>query len=530
MSDFYGKIKNTVDNVSATENGMTGYKTTNHALLDFNFKVSSFRSQTEAEILKEFKKIIAENEQYVLKYLFYLRDAREGIGERKLFRVCLKELLKANFENKDEIINQAIYYIAEYGRYDDLMIFMDTAYENVVVSAIKKQLKEDFANYKANKPISLLAKWLPSANASKTTRKLALKLIDALGTNERMYRRTLSALRGYSNVIETKMCAKEWDKIDYNAVPSKANIKYANAFLKNDEKRRRDYLSKLAAGDKSVHINSSVNFPHDIVAKYGLYGRNYREDMEQLWKALKPCEGLKDTIVVRDGSGSMKARIGNSNVSALEVSTALAIYCSQYTQSEFKDKFITFSKEAKIVDLSKAGSLRTKLNICVKEADCSNTDLENVFDLILKTAVDNQMKPEEIPSTVLVISDMEFDPSHESIGWYGNGHNFSSNIIDSVARKFKAHGYTLPKLAFWNVASRTGTIPCKTNENGVVLISGFSQNVLSMVMNGKTDPYEALVEELNKKRYEPVPLLKFTQNISTTKRTTKQVDVPDFLK
>ena len=534
MSDFYNKMKGVQENVSYTENGMAGYKHTDHALVDFNFKVSSYRTSKDGAI-RDFKKVLAEHEAYVLKYLMYLRDAREGIGERDLFKRCILELLKSNVSDKDEIVSTLIAQTPEYGRWDDLWVLLDTKYKAEVINAVKIQLASDMkklveANGKVNESISLLGKWMPSENASsKETKRLALVFIKELGATPRSYRKMLSALRGKLNVVETLTCANEWEKIDYNTVPSKANLKYKNAFLKHDEERRREFLSKAIAGDKNVKVHMTVAFPHEIVSKYGRgYRMEYDQSLEAYWKNLKPCVGLKDTIVVRDGSGSMTSTVGGTNISALDVSTALAIYCSQYLEGSFKDKFITFSSQAKLIDLSSYGSLKTKLERTYGEDDCSNTNIQNVFELILNTAVESNMKPEELPSTVLIISDMEFDPSSNS-SWYG-GFNAGSNVFKLMDQKFKAAGYKLPKIAFWNVNSRTGTIPCKYNENGVLLISGFSQNVLSMVMNGKTDPYDALIEELKKERYANIPLVAFADGEKKETKKIDKIDMPDFLK
>jgi len=524
VNNFYNNLKEVQENVSITENGMQGYKHTDHAMVDFNFKIPSYRTNKQ-EALEDFKKILQEKDENVLKYLMYLRDAREGVGERDLFRTCLVEFLKSNFENKDEVVDKIITSTTNYGRFDDLFVLFDTQYKDSVINFLHNQLKEDFKNYHQNKSISLLSKWLPSENASsKKTRALARMLIDSFNTTPKWYRKTLSTLRSYLDVTEVKTCANEWDKIDYNHVPSKANLKYRNAFLAHDEERRREFLSKALSGDSNVKVHMNVAFPHEIVHKYGRgYNLAYDQSLEAYWKNLKPCVGLKDTIVVRDGSGSMLwGTIGDTNVTAIDVSTALAIYCSQFLCNEFKDKFITFSSNARLVDLSKCGSLQSKLKTTYYYDDCSNTNIENVFELILDTAIESNMKQEEIPSTVLIISDMEFDGSMGA----------SSNVFKNMSAKFEAHGYKLPKLAFWNVNSRTNTIPCKYNENGVLLISGFSSNVLNLVMNGETDPYVSLVKELNGDRYKDVPLIKFvdTYNSGVGVKSTKIIETPKFLK
>ena len=543
-SNFYGKMQDVKENVSYTENGMEGYKHTEHALTDFNFKVASYRT-SKGNAVNDFNKVLKEKETYTLKYMMYLRDAREGMGERDLFKTTMLELLKSNVDNKDEIVSTLIAQTPEYGRWDDLWVLLDTKYEPEVINAVKIQLAEDMkklVNAKGEhvESISLLGKWMPSENASsQETKRLARIFIKELGATPRSYRKMLSALRGRLNVVETLACANEWKKIDYNTVPSKANLKYKNAFLAHDEERRREFLSKAIAGDSTVKVHMSVGFPHEIVHQYGRgYRMEYDQSLEAYWKNLKPCVGLKDTIVVRDGSGSMTSTVGGTQVTAMDISTALAIYCSQYLEGSFKDKFITFSSQAHLIDLSECGSLKSKLERTYREGDCSNTNIENVFELILKTACDSNMKPEDLPSTVLIISDMEFDPSTgSSNGWWSCGMNAGSNVFKKMDAKYKYYGYKLPKLAFWNVNSRTGTIPCKFNENGVLLISGFSQNVLSMVMNGKTDPYEALIEELDSERYAPIPLVTFGENTSpsVTKKlrksgkSSKKVEMPEFL-
>jgi len=547
MADFYGTMQKVQDNVSITENGMTGYKTTYHPLLDMNFKISSYRHLTNQDICNDIDKILAEqgDAKYLLKFLFMVRDVREGLGERRLFRVALQHLIsKANFTNKDEIINDLIKnQIVEFGRYDDLYaIFMGTKYQDTMIETILNQLKQDYANMEKNKPISLLAKWMPSENTSSAeTRKMAKIFIKAFGTSAKDYRQALSKLRAYLKVTETYTSANEWGKIDYNQVPSKANLKYKDAFLKHDEERRRDYLAALRVGvdkdGKEVKINSTVNYPHEIVSKYGTYYNltPYDEALEQLWKNLKQKDGLNNTIVVRDGSGSMTTAIGSGKTTALDVSTALAIYCSERLNGTFKDKFITFSSQAKLVDLGNFDSLHAKLERCRKEGDCSNTNIENVFNLILNTAVEGNIKPEDMPEQVLIISDMEFDPAStrgSNYFTYGGMHA-DTNVFKKAAKNYNEAGYKLPKLVFWNVCSRTNTIPMKQNENGVVLVSGFSVNTLNMVLNGETDPMLALVKEIDSKQYEAIPYLEnitLTNITSTTNNNKRVIKKPDFLK
>ena len=360
-----------------------------------------------------------------------------------------------------------------------------------------------------NNSISLLAKWMCSENASsEKTRKYAKILREGLGLSSREYRKMLSEMRKYLDVVETKMSAKNWSEIKYEAVPSRANLIYNNAFLRNDEERRRDYLSKLEKGE--TKINASVLYPHDIVHKYskGGWGRGIKTKdatIEALWKVLPDTvNGCGNTIVVADGSGSMTTTIGgNTGVTALEVANALAIYFAEHSSGEFKDKYITFSERPQLVDFSKVKSLHDKLQIALAHDEVTNTNIEKVFDLILTTAINNNMNQEDMPKNILIISDMEFD-SATSVYSRSSYNRPSKRLFDVIAQKYAAHGYKIPRLVFWNVNSRTGTIPVKENDMGVALVSGFSVNIVKMVMSGKTDPFECLLETLNSERYAPV--------------------------
>ena len=506
MATFMDKVQENLDNTSYTENGAKGYKSTGSDLVDFFYKVSSFRNMSEEDIIKEFDKI--KDNPNTLRLLFYIRDPRNGLGERRLFRICMKHLLSDDhFQEgwKDPLLFQYLLMkVYKYGRADDMYYvfdFDDMQYNTWFKQFICKNISEDLKAMEENKPITLLAKWLPSENASsELTKQLATMTRHMLGMTSKEYRQTLSKLRKYIDVTERKMCARDWSEIDYSKVPSKANLLYSNAFMKHDEERRTEFLNKLKSGDKSVHINSEVNYPHDIVHKYMSDSywcrlKDYDETLEQLWKALKPVDGIKDTLVVRDGSGSMSDSVGNTAITALDVATALAIYCSQYCSSAYKNKFITFSTNPRFVNLTTCKNLHDKLVKTYKEDECSTTAIEKVFDLILEVAVHHNLKQKALPKQILIISDMEFN----------QGTNYTGNPIQAAQEKFAQHGYKVPRLVFWNVLSRTCTVPIKENDLGVTLVSGFSQNVLNLVMNGDTDTLKALLKELDK--YEEIPLI-----------------------
>ena len=508
---FMNAVKNTLNeefNYSVTENGALGYRTSGKELTDLNFAVASMRGMNEKTIYDKFMKAYFEDKMMALRWLFFARDVRGGLGERRLFRTVLKNMAK----DDPDTVKRLAYLVSEYGRYDDLWCLFGTDVDGVVFDIIKKQLSDDIANMAENKPVSLLAKWLPSVNASSTRTKMDARYIcKNLGMTERKYRKILSSLRSYIDIVESKMSAKKWEDIKYETVPSRANLIYNGAFLRNDEERRREYLSKLEKGE--TKINAGTLFPHDIVHKYsGTTGWScsvgkYDATIESLWKALPDTVNeCGNTIVVADGSGSMCCNIGgNTCVTALEVANALAIYFAEHSSGEFKDKYITFSSRPQLVDFSKCDSLRDKLRVALTHSECSNTNIEKVFDLILATAVNNHMKQEDMPRNVLIISDMEFDSCatcNNGSRWYADRPD--TRLFEVIKKRFKNAGYQMPRLVFWNVNSRTGTIPVKENDLGVALVSGFSTNVCKMVMSGKTDPYECLVETLMSERYDAV--------------------------
>ena len=487
-------------NHSITENGAIGYKSTGSALVDINYRLSSLRQSSEEEIIGLFDKAFFENREYALKWLFFARDAREGVGERRLFRICYKRLAELDID----AFNNNLVNIQEYGRWDDLvsLIGISDGTDKNIISVIQNQLNQDLDNYNNQKPISLLAKWLPSENTSSTSTKIqAKRVIKLLDMTPRKYRLMLSQLRAYSNVVEVKMCDNKWGEIDYEKVPSLANLKYKNAFMKHDESRRREYLNSVEKGTSKINMN--VATPVDIVAGYSTYFRlkDYDETLEIAWKNLKDIM-VEDTLVVADGSGSMTVPV-SGKTTALDVANALAIYTSEHNSDPYKNRYITFSSKPQFVEFAQSDSLKTKLETALKHDEVANTNIEAVFDLILGVALENDIAPEDMVKNILIISDMEFDMAQRG-SYFGTSIPLTKSLFETISSKYEDAGYILPKMIFWNVNSRTHTVPLTQNELGVILVSGFSQNVLKMMMTSKLDPYEVLVDTITSPRYDRI--------------------------
>ena len=502
MKTFLDNVDDYLNKFSYTENGAIAYRSSGNELVDFNFKISYYREH-QKEIEKDFDNLLDnyDNNETIARFLFYIGDIREGLGEREIFKVCLKKFLK--LLSKEKAL-QILSFVSEYNRWDSLwkIVIDDDELFNIALPIINNQLLKDLENLDEDKPVSLLAKWLPSENASSIeTKESAKKIRRALKLSSKMYRLVLTALREQIDVTEVKMSSNKWNEISYEKVPSKANLIYSNAFMKHDSERRTRYIESLQKGE--AKINSSVNYPYEIIDKYtkGAFYyydaidtvRTYNELYEQMWKAL-PKLNIKNTLVVRDGSGSMLDKVGNT--SCLSVATSLAIYLSENNSKAWKDKFITFSAHPKIVDLSNYNTLMEKINVAYKEADCSNTNIYKTMKLVLDTAIENNISQHDMPEMILIISDMQFDER----SFHMNG-----SLFDNIKLEFEKAGYKLPRICFWNVTgNHSGTIPMRENEYGLILCSGFSVNIVKMFLSGKVNPYQILLDTLYSKRYDPI--------------------------
>lgn len=514
---FMHKLKDVLNyeyNTAVTENGAIGCRTTGKALLDFNFAVSSLRNASPEEIVHQFVKAYYEDALLAIKWLFFAGDVRQGLGERRLFQTLFIYLA----ENHIEIAKALMPLIPEYARWDIVVSLINTPLAEDAVSMLAKQLTEDRINMKNGAPISLCAKWLPSENASaKQTKHLARALAAKFSMTAKEYRRMLSAFRKYLNITEVLMSSGKWSDIPYEAVPSRANLIYNKAFLRNDEARRKSFLESVKKGEQQIHAD--VLFPHDIVHSYWVSHeekagkssvqvfqriRPLDATLEELWRSLPDyVQDAGNTLCIADGSGSMLSRIGKTHLTCLDVANALAIYFSERCSGAFKDCYISFSENPQLVDLSKGKSLHDKIEIALHHDEVANTNLEAVFELILLTAVKNHMKQTDLPANLLILSDMEFDYATKcrvANTWTAP----DEKLFETFAKRYSQYGYRLPRLIFWNICSRTGTIPVKENALGVALVSGFSPMIAKMVLSGGVDPYRALTEQLALPRYDAV--------------------------
>lgn len=499
---FIQALKNEFNNeLSVTENGAVGYATTGKKMLDMFFKLSSYRNRRDSEIISDFLAAWDENSNKVnaILFLFFVRDIRGGAGERRVFNLCFNEIIKQD----EQLAVNLLPFIAEYGRWSDIFEFTDSKIKSYIFYFVNQQFKKDLRT-PSNESISLLAKWMPSENCSNLKRrKLATALREYMGLTSCNYRKYLSHLRKRLDIVERKMSAKQFSDIDYEKVPSRASFKYKNAFANKDGERWYEFLEAVKNKEKTIHAGTL--FPHEIVAQYDNLDKQSQE-LEAFWNALPEyVENMGNTLVVRDGSGSMTDYICNTSISFLNVADALTIYFSSRASGAFKNRFITFSSKAQLVEL-KEGSLYDKLHTLARYDDCSNTNVKSVFDIVLKVACDNKLEQKDLPERILVMSDMEFDCMEYDTydRFYSSRRKDQTPLFENIKQQYAEKGYKLPRLVFWNICGRTDTIPVKENENGVALVSGFSPAIAKMVLSNKLDPYDALLEMITGERYQPI--------------------------
>lgn len=468
-----------------TENGATAYNTTGNAVIDLFGTIGSLRNRDEKEVQALFSEAYKEDKVLATKTLFYARDIREGCGERKVFRNLIKFLAKYH----PEALRPNLDLIGVYGRYDDLYELIGTPLEDDMWAAMKTQFEEDVENLNAGKATSLLAKWIKTPDASSDkTRKLGIQTALKLGYNVRDFKRILRKLRKSINIVEAHMSAGEWDQIDYSAVPSRAMMVYRNAFLKHDADRFNEFTLKAVKGE--AKINASTLYPYDIVSKV-LYQHDHSDALEAQWRQLPDYvrEGV-NAMVIADVSGSMTCAGGRP----MATSIGLAMYFAEHNTGAFHNLFMTFSDRSDVVSI-KGETLAEKVRFIERADWGGSTNIEAAFKRILKIACDNQVAPEDMVKSLIIVSDMEFNPTSRN-DW---------SFYDAMRKEFGAHGYELPNIVFWNVESRNDVFHADSKRKGVQLVSGQSTTTFKQLMAciGMT-PVEMMLKVLNSERYEAI--------------------------
>ena len=465
---------------TVTENGMaTNSSTLNHCV-DLFFQIGAMRGMDKKRLVSKFSKAYNEDSLIAMKILFWARDVRGGAGERQIFRDLLSWLCK----NHSEVLNKNVHLISEYGRWDDILTLVGTTNcwlepLNLIKTALE------------NKD-GLCAKWMPRKGVKANTIRKYMKM------TPKEYRKTLVEL---TNVVETSMCSKEWENIDYSKLPSLASSRYQKAFHRNDGERYREYVESLKKG--TTKINAGAVYPYDIIKSMRFGSTDVSSEQ---WKALPNYleESQERILPVVDVSGSMNCHAGNNpNLTCMDVAISLGLYISERNLGQFKDTFITFSARPKLQVLN--GNLRDRLHQLARADWGMNTDLEATFKLILDQAVKHRVSQDEMPTKVLILSDMEFDSARgRSTNWDGVS-DWNPTAQQMIKGMYKDAGYEMPDIVYWNLHSRNDNFPTSVNEMGTALVSGFSPSIMKSVLTCEEfTPYNMMMETIDSSRYEPI--------------------------
>ena len=486
-------------NMTYTENGALTNASSGSECLDLFFRAGGMRAASEQEIANLVLRAFTEDHTKAMKILFFIRDARGGLGERRFFRTAMQTLSMLDAA----AVSRNIPFFPEYGRFDDLCAMLGTPCEAAALAVIREQLNADRAGMKQGERVSLLAKWLPSVNATAAETKAAgRRIAKALNMTEKEYRQTLSALRRYTDIIENRLRERDYT-FDYAKQASRAMFKYRKAFIRNDGERYRTFLGAVERGEAILHAD--LLYPYDIVRACGnpkarswqayqdLTGLSAEErrSLDAAWNSLPDFgDSTENALAVVDGSGSMYTNAGSPR--PIDAALSLGIYFAEHTKGLFAGNFITFSRTPQLVRI-KGQDIAEKVQFCASYNEVANTNLEAVFQLILRTALRNRVPQQDMPAKLYIISDMEFD------GCVSGGSD--QTMFDAMRSEYSAHGYKLPDIVFWNVASRHRNIPVTRTETGAALVSGASPAVFDMVIGGDISPEKIMEQIIGSERY-----------------------------
>lgn len=485
MNSFVQKV-NTDQVVGKTFNGAVSWNTTNSTVLNF-FKAIGQRG---ADLSKEFEQALNEDSKLAVRALLWSRDIRGGAGEREVFRKVFKSLQNGHLE----LVIRLIPHVAKYGRWDDLLVLSDPLARAAVFGEVKKALLED--------KNGLCAKWMPRKG------KVAAELRSFLGLTPKGYRKLLVNL---TKVVETQMCAREWDAIVYDHVPSVAAARYQKTFYKHSPEAYKAYREGLTKVDPETgkterKINASTLFPYDVIKSFW---KGDKEVADATWEVLPDLLGDNSIVPIVDTSGSMgswsyygQRGAVKSSVSPLEVAVSLGLYVASKQKGAFRGMWMNFSTNPKLFQF--IGPLSLSNMFAQMERNFhdwdGSTNVDAAFDRILEVAVNGNIPQEEMPKMLVILSDMEFDQSVGS----GYGRPKVTNF-DRAKQRFASAGYKLPQVVFWNINGRAYNNPVQMHETGTALVSGFSPAVFKSVLSNNLEnytPYNVMLDTLKNDRYD----------------------------
>lgn len=456
-----------------TANGMKARKTTANAVVDFFYNVGASRGKN---IIPQFVAALTEDRELALRVALWSRDVRSGAGERQLFRDMLVYLEQHDPASAERLLAK----IPELGRFDDLFVFKTPDLKSKAYTLLGNHLRERNG---------LAAKWTPRKGP------VANELRAFLGMSPKQYRKSLVEM---TKVVESQMCAGDWDNINFSHVPSQASRIYKKAFNRHTTKFA-EYVAKLVSGDKSVKVNAGAIFPHDVlkgqISAYGPQKLN-KTELDHLvaqWDALPNYVGDANILPLVDVSGSMGCPAGkDTSVTCLDISVSLGLYLADKNRGAFHGTFLTFSGRPELVTLK--GNIVQKIAQMTGSSWGMNTNLHAAMEKILSVAVKQNVPQSDMPKMLLILSDMQFDHCVQH----------DDSAMEMIERKFKSAGYDMPQVVFWNLNS-TDNVPVKSDKSGAALVSGYSPSIMTSLLSADASqftPLGIMLKTINNPRYD----------------------------
>jgi hypothetical protein len=446
---------NAVANQEArTANGMKARKSTAKATVDLFYNIGASRGKN---ITGDFTAAYVENPDVALRIAQWARDVRGGAGERQLFRDILVHLEKRDPDAALALLKK----VPEVGRWDDIFVFTSPDLKSAAYTMLGDALRARNG---------LAAKWTPRKG------KIAAEIRAFFGMSPKQYRKSLVAL---TKVVETQMCANDWDNINFSHVPSVAARNYKKAFNRHTP-AFAEYVAKLVSGDKTVKVNASAIYPHDVLKgiahSYTKLNKTETDHVIAQWDALPNYVGDASILPLVDVSGSMTTSVPGSTVRCLDVAVGLGLYLADKNKGAFKDTFLTFSSKPQLVTLK--GNIVEKVDQMSTSNWEMSTNLHAAMDKILSVAVKGKVPASDMPAMLLILSDMQFNQCAR----------FDDSAMEMIERKYAEAGYTVPQIVFWNLNS-SGNAPVKADKSGAALVSGFSPSIMTALLSADMDQF-----------------------------------------
>jgi hypothetical protein len=437
-----------------TANGMKARKSTAKATVDLFYKIGASRGKN---ITGDFTAAYVENSDVALRIAQWARDVRGGAGERQLFRDILVHLEKRDPDAALALLKK----IPEVGRWDDIFVFTTPALKSAAYTMLGDALRAKNG---------LAAKWTPRKG------QIAAEVRSFFGMTPKQYRKSLVAM---TTVVETQMCAGDWDNINFSHVPSVASRNYKKAFNRHTP-AFAEYVAKLVAGDKTVKVNANAIYPHDVLKgiahSYTKLDKTETDHVIAQWDALPNYVGDASILPLVDVSGSMTTSVPGSTVRCLDVAVSLGLYLADKNKGVFKDTFLTFSSKPQLVTLK--GNIVEKVDQMSKSNWEMSTNLHAAMSKILDVAVKGSVPESDMPKMLLILSDMQFNQCAR----------FDDSAMEMIERKFADAGYTVPQIVFWNLNS-SGNVPVAADKTGAALVSGFSPSIMTALLSADLDQF-----------------------------------------